>query len=156
MASGRALYAKEGRLPAKNRKLTSVDLYFLALVLLLLAVGLAMLYSASYGRAGVKFFSNQLIWISLGVIGGTGCFVIGYRRMAELSVIWMLLSFLALILCLFFKPINGAHRWLQFGSFSIQPSEFSKVAVALFVAKYCSDYPWTFSKIKAKNGKEAA
>ena len=135
-----------------NNQSLRLALNLITVVTILVAFGLVMLYSASYGRAGVKFFSNQLIWISLGVAGGASCFVIGYRRMAELSVIWMLLSFLALILCLFFKPINGAHRWLQFGSFSIQPSEFAKVAVALFVAKYCSDYPWTFSKFKAKNG----
>lgn len=135
-----------------NNQSLRLALNLITVVTILVAFGLVMLYSASYGRAGVKFFSNQLIWISLGVTGGATCFVIGYRRMAELSVIWMLLSFVALILCLLFKPINGAHRWLQFGSFSIQPSEFAKVAVALFVAKYCSDYPWTFSKLKAKNG----
>lgn len=135
-----------------NNQSLRLALNLITVVTILVAFGLVMLYSASYGRAGVKFFSNQLIWITLGIAGGTSCFVIGYRRMAELSVIWMLLSFLALILCLFFKPINGAHRWLQFGGFSIQPSEFAKVAVSLFAAKYCSDYPWTFSKLKANNG----
>lgn len=135
-----------------NNQTLRIALNLITVVTLLVAFGLVMLYSASYGRAGVKFFSNQLIWITLGIAGGASCFVIGYRRMAELSVIWMILSFFSLILCLFFKPINGAHRWLQFGGFSIQPSEFAKVAVALFVAKYCSDYPWTFSKIKAHNG----
>ena len=135
-----------------NSQILRSALNLITVVTLLVAFGLVMLYSASSGRAGVKFFSNQLIWISLGIAGGTGCFIIGYRRMAELSIIWMILSFLALILCLFFDPINGAHRWLQFGKFSIQPSEFAKVAVSLFVAKYCSDYPWTFSKMKAPNG----
>ena len=135
-----------------NSQILRIALNLITIVTILVAFGLVMLYSASYGRAGVKFFSNQLIWTSLGIAGGAACFIIGYRRMAELSIIWMLLSFIALILCLFFKPINGAHRWLQFGSFSIQPSEFAKVAVSLFVAKYCSDYPWTFSKLKASNG----
>ena len=135
-----------------NNPILHAALNLITVVTILVAFGLVMLYSASYGRAGVKFFSNQLIWISLGIAGGASCFVIGYRRMAELSIIWMIISFIALSLCLCFKPINGAHRWLQFGSFSIQPSEFGKVAVALFVAKYCSDYPWTFAKIKAKNG----
>lgn len=127
-------------------------LNMMTIVTLLVAFGLVMLYSASFSRAGVKFFSNQLIWITLGITGGLGCFVIGYRRMADLSLVWMALSFVALITCLFFKPINGAHRWLQFGSFSIQPSEFAKIAVALFTAKYCSDYQWTFSKFNARNG----
>ena len=127
-------------------------LHLVTIVTLLVAFGLVMLYSASFSRAGVKFFSNQLIWIFLGIAGGFSCFAVGYRRMADLSLIWMALSFVALIACLFFKPINGAHRWLQFGGFSIQPSEFAKIAVALFTAKYCSDYQWTFSKFKAHNG----
>ena len=121
-------------------------------VTILVAFGLVMLYSASYGKAGMKFFSNQLIWVGLGLAGAATVFVIGYRRMAEMSLIWIILSFLALVSCLFFKPINGAHRWIQLGSFSIQPSEFAKVAVALFTAKYCSDHAWTFAKFKAKNG----
>ena len=144
--------AQQTAVAADGSQLLRTALNLITVVTILVAFGLVMLYSASSIRSGVKFFSNQLIWISLGIAAGTTCFVVGYRRMSELSIIWMILSFFSLMLCLCFKPINGAHRWLQFGGFSIQPSEFAKVAVALFVAKYCSDHPWTFSKIKTKNG----
>ena len=136
----------------QNNQVLHAAINLVTIVTILVASGLVMLYSASYGRAGMKFFSNQLIWVSLGLAGAAAVFVIGYRKMAELSLIWMSLSFFALVSCLFFKPINGAHRWIQFGSFSIQPSEFAKVAVALFIAKYCSDHAWTFAKLKAQNG----
>ncbi len=136
----------------QNNQILHAVINLVTVVTILVASGLVMLYSASYGRAGMKFFSNQLIWVGLGLAGAATVFVIGYRKMAELSLIWIILSFLALVSCLFFKPINGAHRWIQLGSFSIQPSEFAKVAVALFVAKYCSDHAWTFAKLKAKNG----
>jgi len=54
--------------------------------------------------------------------------------------------------CFFFKPVNGASRWIRFGSFSIQPSEFAKIAVAIFVAKYCADNARTFSLIRHRRG----
>ena len=147
-----AFYNSKNESDQQDSQILRAVINLVTVVTILVAFGLVMLYSASYGRAGMKFFSNQLIWVGLGLAGGITAFVIGYRRMADLSLIWILLSFFALVSCLFFKPINGAHRWIQFGSFSIQPSEFAKVAVALFVAKYCSDHAWTFAKIKAKNG----
>ncbi len=135
-----------------NTQMVKTALSLIIVVAILVAFGLVMLYSASSGRSGVKFFSNQLIWVSIGTAGAISCFVIGYRRMAELSLIWMGLSFVALVICLFFPEINGAKRWIQLGGFSIQPSEFAKIAASLFVAKYCSDHPWTFSKLKTQNG----
>ena len=48
MAAEKTLYAKEDR---RNFARTSVDIPFLILVLLLLAVGLVMLYSASYAQS---------------------------------------------------------------------------------------------------------
>lgn len=145
-------YGRDSESDQQNNQILHAVINLVTVVTILVAAGLVMLYSASYGRAGMKFFSNQLIWVGLGLAGAATVFIIGYRKMAELSLIWVVLSFFALASCLFFKPINGAHRWIQFGSFSIQPSEFAKVAVALFVAKYCSDHAWTFAKLKAKNG----
>ena len=51
MASERDLHAKEKRRPGLSRTGESVDYPFLLLVLLLLTVGLAMLYSASYAQS---------------------------------------------------------------------------------------------------------
>ena len=125
----------------------------LVVTTILIAFGLTMLYSASYGTAGLKYFRNQLIWIALGTAGGVGVFLAGYRRVAARSTWWMVLSFLLLMAaCFFFKPVNGASRWIRFGSFSIQPSEFAKIAVAIFVARYCADNARTFSVIRHRRG----
>jgi cell division protein FtsW len=125
----------------------------LVITTILIAFGLTMLYSASYGIAGLKYFRNQLIWITLGTAGGVGVFLAGYKNVAAKSMWWMLISFILLMAaCFFFKPVNGASRWIRLGSFSIQPSEFAKIAVAVFVAKYCADNARTFSLIRHRRG----
>ena len=124
----------------------------LVITTMLTAFGLTMLYSASYGTAGLKYFSNQLIWITIGAIGGLFVFFTGYKRICSSAKWWMIISFLLLVACFFFKPINGATRWIRFGGISIQPSEFAKLAVAIFVAKYCAENPRTFTLLKHRRG----
>ena len=124
----------------------------LLITTILIATGLTMLYSASYGTAGLKYFRNQLIWVALGIIGAVTVFVIGYRQLAKQYKLWLVAALAGLIACLFFDEINGAKRWIQLGFFSIQPSEFAKVAMALYVAKYCTDFPRTFSLLFNRRG----
>ena len=111
--------------------------YWLLIVAAALVVGgLTMLYSASFNTAGLKFFRNQLIWVGAGVFGGGAAFLIGYSKLANASVVWMALSFILLMAALCFPAVNGANRWIRFRlpglEMSLQPSEFAKIAVALF------------------------
>ena len=125
----------------------------LIITCILTSFGLTMLYSVSYGTAGLKYFSVQLIAITAGLAGGVAVFALGYKEIVSKSFIWMALAFvLLMITCLFFKPINGAARWIRIGAFSVQPSEFAKIAVAIFVAKYCSENVRTFSLLAHKKG----
>jgi cell division protein FtsW len=140
-----------------SKKVVNYVRWLLLTVVLLTTIGLTMLYSASYGTAGLKFFRNQLIWVFLGTCGGIAAFLAGYRRIASKAAGWIILSTLLLIIARFcFPPINGAYRWIQIKipgfAFSIQPSEFAKIAVALFCAKYCSDNFRTFNEFKSKHG----
>ena len=142
---------------ADAKKVINYVRWLLLTVVLLTTIGLTMLYSASYGTAGLKFFRNQLIWITLGSCGGITVFLLGYRRIASKAIWWILLSTVLLIITRFcFPAINGAYRWIQIKipgfSFSIQPSEFAKIAVALFCAKYCSDNFRTFNELKSAKG----
>ena len=129
----------------------------LVVVTLLTVFGLTMLYSASYGTAGLKFFRNQLIWVAAGGAGAMTVFLFGYRKVAGHALLWMGISFVLLLVAAFcFPAVNGANRWIRFRvpgmEMSIQPSEFAKVAVALFVAKYCSENLRTFNNLRGRNG----
>ena len=131
--------------------------WLLAVVTLLTVFGLTMLYSASYGTAGLKFFRTQIIWVVFGVVGGAAAFMIGYRRIASGALIWMGLSFLLLLIAAFcFPAINGANRWIRLRlpglELSLQPSEFAKIAVAVFVARYCSENFRCFNEWNNRRG----
>ncbi|MCQ2351891.1 MAG: putative lipid II flippase FtsW [Victivallaceae bacterium] len=118
----------------------------------LIFFGLTMLYSASYGTAGLQYFRKQALWVILGLMGGGAIVAVGYRRLIAISP-WLIgLCIVLLLACLCFHKVNGAYRWIRIGPVSIQPSEFAKVAVALFVAKYCSENWMSFARLKWRGG----
>ncbi|MFA7230533.1 MAG: putative peptidoglycan glycosyltransferase FtsW [Victivallaceae bacterium] len=105
--------------------------------------GLTMLYSTSYGTAGTKFFYSQLLWAFVGILCASAVFIIGHKRMGDYSILFIFGVVLLLLIADFcFPAIKGAHRWIRFRAgiqWSIQPSEFAKIAVALYLSKYCSE-----------------
>ena len=119
---------------------------------MLLLFGLAVLYSTSFGIAGASYFMRQIIWGCVGMIGFGTVLLIGYKRISDWSWILMLAICVLLVVALMFKPINGARRWIQIpGIGNIQPSEYAKVVLVLFLAKWCADgvkmvetSPWKF------------
>ena len=143
MAAERTLYAKEDR----RRKLwaaNSVDTLFLVLVLLLLAVGLVMLYSASFAQSrydtsyesSTRYLQKQ----GLCAIIGLGCMWAFSRIPAKL---WMRLAWpvyglsigLLLLVLVMGQSVNGARRWINIAGIQFQPSEIAKFAVILLFAR---------------------
>ena len=125
-----------------------MDLPFLALVVLLTAVGLVVLLSASYASAyyntdaGVDtggdpyyYFIRQLGFALLGFAAMYIVSRIDYQRLRLLSVVALAVAIVLMLLV--FTPLgrssNGARRWLNLG-ISFQPSELLKVAVVMFFA----------------------
>ena len=112
----------------------------------LVAIGWINIYSASFNEASTSFFdikqvyTKQLMFICLSVL--LIIFILAieakfYERFS--SIIYLIALFSILGLFLFGKNINGATSWYAVGGFTIQPSEFAKVATSLALAKYVSD-----------------
>jgi len=139
---------------SNSEQLLSAIRWLLLLTTVLVVFGLMMLYSASYGQAGLTYFKKQLLWVVLGIFGAAAAFFVGYRKLAASAPLWMGLCFVALLIAKFcFAPVNGASRWLRLpGGVTIQPSEFAKVAVLLFIAHYCSEHQRTFSNLRGRGG----
>src|SRR5690348_808147 len=83
----------------------------------LLSLGLVMLYSASMAEVGARYLVMQLIWGGLGL----GCCItaasLDYRLLKKVA--WGMLIIAVLLLALVLvegKRINGARRWLVYGS----------------------------------------
>ena len=65
---------------------------------------------------------------------------IDYRILARFSPIFYMISIIMLVLVLFTPAVNGASSWFNIGAFSMQPAEFAKIAVILFLASTISKF----------------
>jgi cell division protein FtsW len=120
------------------------DFVLLGLTLLLLTIGLAMLYSTSAVLAQMRyqdslyFLKRQLLWAGLGLIGLWVMRSMSYSAQRRLAVPALLVTLVTLILVLlpiFGKEVGGARRWLTIGPLSLQPAEFAKYTLLLYVAR---------------------
>lgn len=119
------------------------DFWLLFTVLVLLSIGIVMVFSASSYNA-LYYFNNkyhfvirQTLWSIVGIIGMFVFANIDYRRIAASSPIMMGISTVLLALVLIpgiGSTINESRRWFNLGFTTFQPSEFSKIAIILFLS----------------------
>ena len=117
------------------------DLTLLAVLLALLVFGLIILYSTSAYNGEVKFHDSfyylkkQVFATLLGILGMYLAARTDYHLWKYAALPGYLAAILLSVAVLFIgDEYNGSKRWLSFGPFSFQPSEFAKVAVILFLA----------------------
>jgi cell division protein FtsW len=133
-------------LPTKK---STPDFLLLILTLLLLAVGMIMVYSASAAWATFKFDGDsfffakrQLLFAGLGVVAMFFIMNIDYWTWRTWAKLVLIICFVLLVLVLIpgvGLMRGGARSWIGVGAFSIQPSEFMKLAMIAFLAKYLSE-----------------
>lgn len=118
------------------------DFALLGLTLLLVTLGLAMLYSTSAVLAQIRhqdslyFLKRQLLWAGFGLLGLWAMRSMPYSAQRRLAKPALLCTLVALIVVLLLgKEVSGARRWLVIGPLSIQPSEFAKYTLLLYVAR---------------------
>jgi cell division protein FtsW len=111
--------------------------------LLLLGLGLVMVFSASGVLASDKyhdpafFLKKQLIYAVLGIALMLFVRRIPYQSYNRFVYIILLISLFLLVLVLIpgiGVRIRSASRWIRFGPLVIQPSEFAKLAIIIFLA----------------------
>ncbi len=141
MASQKVLLAKEDR---RNHPGETVDIPFLILSLLLLAVGLIMLYSASSAQSmydthytsSTRYLQKQAFCAVIGL----GAMWLFSRIPADfwLRFAWPLygISIVLLLLVLVAgESVNGARRWINIAGIQFQPSEVAKFTMIVLFAR---------------------
>ncbi len=123
-----------GRLAARP----SLDVPFLALLLVLLCYGLIMLFSAGYAVAlyrrgdAYTYIRPQLLFAVLGVAAMYAASLIDYHIWHKLAWPLMGISLVLLVVVLFMPEYNGCKRWIVIpGLGTLQPSEIAKFSVVL-------------------------
>src|SRR5690349_2584328 len=118
------------------RQLSSIDGGLMLSALLLAAIGLATVHSAS-SELPVDYFPRQAAWVAVGLVLLMISMSIDYHVLLDLSVVLYGLGIISLIAVLVMGvERGGAANWLQIGPFQFQPSEFAKLATCLFLARY--------------------
>ena len=145
MAAGK-LYAKEDR---RLRVGEIVDIPFLLLTMLLLAIGLIMLYSASSAQSmydtsyaiSTKYLQKQAVCAGIGVV----CMWIFSRIPSDfwLKFAWPLYAISIVLLLLVLvagESVNGARRWINIAGLQFQPSEIAKFTMIVLFAKLTKSF----------------
>ncbi|MBQ7585890.1 MAG: FtsW/RodA/SpoVE family cell cycle protein, partial [Desulfovibrionaceae bacterium] len=122
------------------------DWWLFTIMMTILCIGLVMVLSSSsiiaeyYFHDKYYFFKRQLLYA---LVGSAILWISALlpRRLLYRLHYWGLLITL-ILLCLTLTPIaptiNGAKRWISLGFASIQPMEFVKIAIVLYLAYFMS------------------
>ena len=112
---------------------------------MLIIAGLLAVYSSSFS-VGYHLYDNanffiarQAIFALIGVAAMVFFMRIDYNRLRALSVPMLALALIGLILVLvpgIGGERNGASRWLEFGPVSVQPSEWAKLAIIVYISAW--------------------
>jgi rod shape determining protein RodA len=114
----------------------------LTIAFFIAVLGVLTIYSSTYQKEGSLWqdiYKRQILWITIGLV----CFFFfagfNYRKLWDASyfIYGLALFFLLLVFCLGIIRL-GAQRWLKFAWFNFQPSEFAKLAIIIFLARYFS------------------
>ncbi|PLT28096.1 stage V sporulation protein E [Peribacillus deserti] len=129
-------------------KKSNPDFILIIVTLGLLAVGLIMVYSASAIWADYKFNDSfffakrQILFAGVGILAMFFIMNVDYWTWRTWSKVLLIVCFVLLIAVLIpgvGMVRNGSRSWIGVGAFSIQPSEFMKLAMIAFLAKFLSE-----------------
>lgn len=123
-----------------------LDLPFLLTILVLITIGTIMMFSASYPTAYYEvgdsyyYLKRQIVFAVAGIILMILISFFNYRKLHALAVPILIVSYISLTVVLLLPSETNIKRWINIGSFGIQPSEIAKFAIILFLAHWGSKY----------------
>lgn len=134
------------------------DFTVMFIVLTLVMFGVVMIFSSSYYKTMTSadfdydmfhFLKRQSVWAVLGFVAMVFCMNIPYtfwRRFAKLAY-WLSNLFLVLLPFIGIEA-GGQKRWLGVGAMQFQPSEFTKIAVILYLSVYVLEHRRELGNLK--------
>ncbi len=123
-----------------------IDWFALLIPVLLLLTGVVTIYTITFASHHAALALNQLMYIAIGLVFLVIFMFSDYRAIGSVSSTLFIVGLLLLLPLLplwaeklpFVLKVFGAHRWLTFGVFQVQPAEIFKLIAILFGAKFLS------------------
>ena len=117
-----------------------IDYVLVVTVILLVLFGILMIYSSGFDpieKLNKGLYKKQLLWFIFGFVFMIAITFISYKNLGEYSFyIYGGMLLILLFTTVFGSPVRNTSAWLNLGLFSIQPSEFMKLALLFVLAKY--------------------
>ncbi|MBE6198342.1 MAG: rod shape-determining protein RodA [Rikenellaceae bacterium] len=146
----------EYRQARKESLFGSVDRVALLLYLLLVAVGVVAVFSASWVEDSEDFFSfshnyiKQFVWLGISFVVGVVIMLLDRSLWHKIAYFLYAAAILALLATLLFgRTVNGAKAWFEFGPIRLQTMEFAKIAIALATARLMSEFSFSISSFRS-------
>ena len=117
----------------KKRILKNIEWSILLCTILLIAVGMVALFSATQNTE-YEELRKQIMWLCISIPIVIMIICIDYDIIAKVSPVLYGIILVLLVAVLFTKSVNGATSWFEIGPFTFQPSEFAKIFVILVFA----------------------
>ncbi len=143
-------------MPKRNNVWANTDWITVSIYLAMMLIGWINIYAAVYNEEHKSIFDlsqqygKQLIWIFAAIFIAVLMINIDSRFFVSFSFPIYLFFILVLISVLVIgSEVKGAKSWIQIGSFSLQPSEFMKMATSLAIARYISSYNFKMHSYKS-------
>ncbi len=118
------------------------DFWLTAALILLLAIGLAMVYSATRNTEGLEDSTRrQAIFMAIGLTLMLALATVDYGLLEPITggIYGVVIAALVAVLIIG-RVTHGAQRWIDLGFMLFQPSEFAKLALVIFLARYFSEH----------------
>jgi rod shape determining protein RodA len=136
-----ALIARTSPPAVSDRRRPTPDLILFLVMVVVSAVGILMVYSASKGRLEARGLDptgemvDQAVFAAIGLVLFFVASFVDYREWRNVAPLLFIGTLIALGAVFLFEPgAARAQRWIPIGSYQLQPSEFAKAAMILILA----------------------
>jgi rod shape determining protein RodA len=122
------------------RSLRDLDWPLLIVTLVLCALGVLQIYSATLGTKWEDAWWKQIIWVGTGLAMMWVVATFDYHSlMGRVIYLYIAAVLLLLTTAIIGNKVFGSTRWIHVGGFTLQTSEFVKIVLILLIAKYLTD-----------------
>lgn len=140
----------------RNNLWANIDWIIVLIYVVLVFMGWFNIYASAYNAEHSSIFDlsqrygKQLMWIGVAFLFAFIVFFIEPKFYVFFSyLIYLLVVFLLILVLLVGSEIHGSKSWFNIGGLGIQPSEFSKFAVSLALARYMSTFEFKLHRAKS-------